>query len=223
MIFLFLLAAIAPAFAIKEERKVAHFTELEVSSAFKVFLTQGSEEKLLIDASEVDLKEVITEVKDNKLIIRLTPTNFSRQIGNISVFLTFTTLTDIDVSGAVELKGSNEMRFNELEIEGSGASIINLNISAKKLECELSGASSATLIGQTDYFNIDISGASKLNAMEVLAKTCKLKVSGASSAKVNVKDTLRIDGSGASEVLYSGNPNVVETELSGASKVKKAN
>ena len=222
MVLLFLLAALVPAFAAKEERKVAHFTELEVSSAFKVVLTQGNEEKLLIDASDTDMKEVITEVKGNKLIIRLKTTNFSRQTGNISVYLTFTTLTDIDVSGAVELKGTNEMRFNDLEIEGSGASTISLNISAKKLECDLSGASSATLVGHADHFDIDLSGASKLNALDITAKVCNIDASGASSAKVNVTEKLRVEGSGASEVQYSGNPTVVETDLSGASSLEKA-
>ena len=222
MVLLFILAALAPAFAAKEERKVAPFTELEVSSAFKVVLTQGNAQKLLIDASDNDMDEIITEVKGNKLIIRLKTTIFNRQTEGSTVYLTFTTLTDIDVSGAVELKGTNAMNFNDLELEGSGASSISLNISAKKLDCDLSGASSAILVGDTDRFEIDLSGASKLNAHDFMAKVCNIDCSGASSAKVNVTEKLSVEGSGASEVLYSGNPVIVESDLSGASSIKKS-
>ena len=221
MVLLLLLAALAPAFAAKEERKVSHFTELEVSSAFKVVLTQGNAEKLLIDAGDIDMSQIITEVKGGKLIIRLKNTSFNRQFNDIRVYLTFTTLTSIDVSGAVELKGTNVMSFNDLKIEGSGASDISLNITTKVLNCELSGASSATLVGQAARFDIDLSGASKLNALDVTAKVCNIDVSGASLAKVNVAEKLRVEGSGSSDVQYSGNPAIVESDLSGAATVKK--
>lgn len=221
MVILLILAAIAPAFAAKEERKISQFTKLEVSSAFKVVLTQGNTEKLLIDASEDDMNQIITEVKGNKLIIRLKSAVFNRQIAGITIYLTFNTLTDIDVSGAVEVKGTNVMSFNDLEIEGSGASTITLNLSAKKLSCDLSGASSANLVGQAARFDIDLSGASKLDAREFTSKESNIDVSGASSAQVNVTEKLKVEGSGASNVRYSGNPAIVVSDLSGASSVKK--
>lgn len=222
MIVLFLLAAIVPAFAAQEERKVPHFTELEVSSAFKVVLTQGNAEKLLIDANNDYMNQIITEVRGSKLIIRLKNSTFNRQNSDIRIYITFTTLTYIDVSGAVELKGTNAMNFNDLKVEGSGASDISLNISAKKLNLELSGASSAALAGQTASFDIEISGASKLDALDVKAKVCNIDVSGASSAKVNVTDKLKVEGSGASSVQYKGNPTTVESDLSGSATVNKA-
>ena len=114
------------------------------------------------------------------------------------------------------------MNFNDLKVEGSGASSISLNISAKKLNLELSGASSAALTGQTGSFDIEISGASKLDAFDVKAKICNIDVSGASSAKVNVADKLKVEGSGASNVQYKGNPTTVESDLSGSATVNKA-
>ncbi len=223
IILLFLLAALAPAFAIKGERKISHFTELVVSSAFKVVLTQGNEEKLLLDASDHDMGEIITEVRGSKLIIKLKETNFSRQVGGVSVCLTFIILTDINVSGAVEIQGTNAMSFNDLKIEGSGASIISLNIAAKVLNCNLSGASSATLVGQAARFDIDLSGAPKLNALEYTAKESNIVASGASTAQVNITEKLKVKGSGASNVQYSGNPAVVESDLSGAASIRKTN
>ena len=221
MIILLILAAIAPAFAAKEERKVSRFTELEVSSAFKVILTQGNTEKLLIDASEDDMDQIITEVKGSKLIIRLKSSVFNRQIAGITIYLTFNTLTDIDISGAVEVKGTNVMSFNDLEIEASGASTVTLNLSAKKLSCDLSGASSANLVGQAARFDLDLSGSSKLDAREFTARESNIDASGASSAQVNVTEKLKVEGSGASNVRYSGNPAIVVSDLSGASSVKK--
>ena len=221
MILVLLMAALVPAFAAKEERKISHFTKLEVSSAFKVVLTQGKTEKLVIDAGDVDMKQIITEVKGGKLNIRLKNATFDRRFSGITIYLTFNTLTYISVSGAVQLKGTNEMSFNDLEIEGSGASSISLNIAAKKLSCDLSGASTATLAGQTTKFDVEVSGASKLDAVSMKSKVCNVDVSGASTAKVNASEKLKVDGSGASSVRYSGNPAIVESDLSGAASMKK--
>lgn len=224
LILALILSISISSFAAKQERKISNFTELEVSSAFIVALTQGTTEKLMIDADEADIDDIITEVRDGKLIIKPRNTNFfANKFQNVRIYLTFINLTDIDVSGAVELKGTNVMRFGNLDIEGSGASKINLNLTADKLNCDISGASSLNLMGSASLFETDLSGSSILDALDLTANICDIDASGASSAKVNVSQKLMAEGSGASTIEYSGNPTIVEKDLSGAASVKKIN
>lgn len=224
LIIILILTITATSFAAKQERKISHFTELEVSGAFIVALTQGNTEKLLVEANEEDLDNIITEVRSGKLIIKPRNTKFfSNQMQNVRIYLTFTQLVDIEVSGAVEIKGTNVMRFNDLEIESSGASQTNLNLTAEKLNCDISGASSLDLMGNASHFEVDLSGASKLYAQDLTATICEVDASGASSAKVNVVQKLMAEGSGSSSIQYSGNPTVIEKDLSGAASIKKIN
>jgi len=209
------------AFAGKQDRPTGSFTGIEISSAIKVVLTQGNTEKLTLEGDDDLLQRVITETRGNKLIIKLKEGTYNKSSQEVTAYLTFKTLSSIELSGAVNLNGTNEMNFNELELECSGATKINLHLNASKLDCDFSGASNLSLEGSAQLLNIDISGASKVNAEDLVVKNCNIDCSGASYIAIHVTDKLRAEGSGASKISYKGNPSIVESDMSGASKMSK--
>lgn len=221
MMFILVLAIAASAFAGKQDRPTGSFTEIEISSAFKVVLTQGNTEKLTLEGDDELLQKVITETRGNKLIIKLKDGTYNKSFKEVTVYLTFKTLSKIELSGAVNLNGTNQMKFDNLELECSGATKINLNFNASKLDCDLSGASTLSLEGNVQVLDIDVSGASKVNAEELVVKNCNIDCSGASYIAIHVTDKLRAEGSGASKISYKGNPSIVESDMSGASKMSK--
>jgi len=209
------------AFAGKQDRPTGSFTGIEISSAIKVVLTQGNTEKLTLEGDDDLLQRVITETRGNKLIIKLKEGTYNKSSQEVTAYLTFKTLSSIELSGAVNLNGTNEMNFNDLELECSGATKINLHLNASKLDCDFSGASNLSLEGSAQLLNIDISGASKVNAEDLVVKNCNIDCSGASYIAIHVTDKLRAEGSGASKISYKGNPSIVESDMSGASKMSK--
>jgi len=54
-----------------------------------------------------------------------------------------------------------------------------------------------------------------------LSRSCEIECSGASKITVYTTEKLIIKASGASKISYAGNPEIVETDLSGASKISK--
>jgi len=209
------------AFAGKQDRQVKNFNKIEISGAFNVTLTQGSVEKLTIEASDDILSDIITEVKGGTLIIRLENNLRIPRGSDMNAELTFINLDGIDLSGAVKVTGTNPMKFSRLEIEGSGATEITLDLSATALDCDFSGASEIKLKGNAPLFEADLSGASNIEAAGFLTRSCVIECSGASNASVYATESLKVEGSGASNISYTGNPAKVETDLSGASKLRK--
>jgi hypothetical protein len=209
------------AFAGKQDRPIGSFTGIEISSALKVVLTQGNTEKLTLEGDDEILQRVITEIKGNTLIIRLKEGTYNKSHQDVTAYLTFKTLSKIDLSGAVKLSGTNAMKFDNLEFDCSGATKIDLNLTAVKLDADFSGASSLKLEGSAQMLGIDVSGASKVNAEDLVVKNCNIDCSGASYIAIHVTDILRAEGSGASKISYKGSPSIVETDMSGASKMSK--
>jgi len=205
----------------RQDRSVKGFNKIEVSGAFNVILTQGTTEKLVIKADDDILPMIITEVKGGTLIIRLENNTIINNKGELIAELTFINLEGIDISGAVKLNGTNAMKFSKLVIEGSGATEISLDMSATQLDCDLSGASKITLKGNAPLFDADLSGASDMDAENFRTRNCTLDCSGASKASVFATEVLKVDGSGATHVSYTGNPASVETDMSGASSLHK--
>lgn len=83
----------------------------------------------------------------------------------------------------------------------------------------LTGASRAEVHGITGELRADISGASKLDAEELWVNNLHINVSGASKAEVNVSDSLWAQAGGASKIEYHGNPAVLQSLSTGASKI----
>lgn len=211
----------ASATAGEQERNVSGFTELQVNGPFKVILTQGTSEKLMLEADNRVMEKIITEVRNGTLIIRARRGVFNLNNSGVTVYLTFINLDELELSGAANLKGTHAMKFADLEIEGSGSTIIALDLSATSLSCELSGASLLTLTGNAPDMEIESSGASKIDAGNFLTRSCDIECSGASAITVYVTESLSVEASGASNIFYKGDPGIAETELSGASNISK--
>ena len=83
---------------------------------------------------------------------------------------------------------------------------------------KLDGGSVAAVSGSAGRLEMNCSGAAKVDARDLAAKTAKVALSGASTARVNVSEELNVAASGASSLKYSGQPKV-EQKVSGASRV----
>jgi hypothetical protein len=203
----------------KEERNVGSFSKLDVGGAFTVYLTQGSQEKLVVEADAEEIKEIVTEVVGSTLKI-YTKSNWGTSFHDMTIYLTFKDLSAIDFSGAVEVKSEGELNFTALQLDVSGAAEIDMAMKADRFEAEFSGASEVELSGTCNRGYFELSGASEFNAENLEFKELSIDVSGASDAKVWSTGTLNIDASGASSIRYKGNPPNITIDESGASSVK---
>jgi len=202
---------------VKETRSVSGFDRFDAGGAFNIFLTQGSIESLIIEADENLIPLIITEVRGGKLYIE-TKENI-RHSKTLNLYLTFKELKKMDISGACEITSADNLTFENLEIEGSGASEIDLKLTAVKLSCDFSGASEIDLAGSADECSMDMSGASELDAFGFVVKNYEIDLSGAGEANIHVTGSLKAEVSGAASIRYEGNPKV-DSRISGAGSVK---
>ena len=202
---------------VKEDRQVSGFTSLEVSGAFNVYLYQGKSESLTVETDQNLMEYIITEVKGDKLEIYTKGT--IRKATKMNIYLTFEELEMIDVSGAVSITGEDKMIFQELNIDGSGATEIDLIMDVELLKADLSGASEIDLSGEAKFVRLELSGASEISAFDFEVAHFELDVSGAADAKIHVTGNLDVEISGAASVRYKGSPHV-NSEISGAGSLK---
>ena len=203
---------------VSENRKVTSFNKIDISGGYEVLLNQGNSENLEIEADENLMELIETEVKNNTLYISST-----KPIGDsesLKLYITTVNLEDIDVSGAIDLKNKGTFKSENLEIEVSGAADIDLDIEVENLTMDMSGASETTLSGSASNFDIELSGAGELQAKKLKTRNTSIDISGAGSAEVFAKKTLKVSVSGAGSVKYKGNPKV-EEDISGAGSVQE--
>ncbi len=204
---------------IREERKVSSFNGIEVSGAFDIKLIQGTVSSVVIEADDNLMPLIRTEVRGSTLVIdNKKPISHSK---SLKVFITFTELKSIDLSGAVDFESQGKLTLPELSISGSGASDGKLEMDVQKLSIDCSGGSKLKLTGSAKDVDVDASGAVDLFAFDFPAENYKLSISGAGKAEINVSKELNVDISGAATVHYKGNPTKNIQDVSGAGTIKK--
>ena len=77
------------------------------------------------------------------------------------------------------------------------------------------------LYGMAESMDMDISGASHIDASDFEVKVCNADVSGASHGKVFVTGELSADVSGAASLKYKGDAVIKNHDVSGAGSLKK--
>jgi hypothetical protein len=93
------------------------------------------------------------------------------------------------------------------------------NVNGDTLTIDSSGASHIKAEGKTASLDLDISGASSVDATALTVSDASVDASGASHVDLMVTERLNAEASGASTVSYKGSPSTVVKDVSGAGSV----
>jgi len=208
---------------VSETREVSNFDKVELSGVGTIYITQGDEEALEIEAEDNLLRYIKSSVRGSTLVIGFEDDQWTQVIQPtepIKYFLTLKDITKIELSGAGRVI-AEQIETTELRIVSSGAGDIQIdNLSADDLIVDLSGAGNCEIGGQVTDQQITISGAGNYSAESLETEATSIQVSGMGSSEVWANDALNIEISGAGNVKYYGSPHVSQ-EISGVGNIRR--
>lgn len=179
-----------------EERSIGAFANVEASGTFEIEWLNGAP-ALRITTDGNLLSYVENDISGDTLHLRVRehiwPTH------GIKVVISSPTQTGGRMRGAVKLV-VKQLRGPTFALESKGASVV-------------------TLDGSVDRLLVDMTGASRLAADGLQAKTAEISTTGAGNAEVTVTDTLNVVITGAGKVTYSGNP-TIKKQITGAGSIR---
>ena len=199
------------------------YTELQVENAFDVTVSDAAT-VITVTAGKNIMPNVIVEIVDNTLKIRLKPMTTSYG-SEMTVVLPYNAdLTSVNLSGASEFHSEYGLEGEKVEVELSGASDFYGNIDADEVDIDVSGASNFYGDILADEIEMDLSGSSDIEG-HVTAENLDLDLSGASDATLEGQVTklyINLEGASNIEKKIVGNKYALvcdqcEGEMSGAS------
>lgn len=204
---------------ITKERSVSEFSGVKVETGIDVYLTQGNDQHVEVEADENLHEWIRTEVNGD--VLHIYSEKSIRNAKTKRVNITCKTLNRIDISSAGDVKGQSKFKVDQLDIEMSSAGDLELDVEADRINISLSSAGDADLSGTTNILNVDLSSAGDLNAFDLMAKTGEVTVSSAGNARVYITDEASFRSSSAGNIQYKGEPRLKDINTSSAGSVNK--
>jgi hypothetical protein len=181
-----------------ESRDVGNFSKIDTSGAFELEINAGRPAvRVTVSGDDDIVPEVRTRVKGDVLSISLEKTHYYMS-HRIVIRIDVPKLTSISASGA-----------NKISVAG---------LAGDSFALDGSGSTKATLAGTTGKLSVSVSGAGRVDASDLSAKTADIETSGAGHVDVSASEKLAVSISGAGKVTYSGSP-VISKSISGAGKI----
>ncbi len=191
----------------KETRNVGTFTKIAFRVPGKLYLRQGSPQKVVIEGKKDILAEIDTEVEGSRLMIgKEGKWNWNWDNDDkVNVYITVKDIDALTVAGSGDLIGETKFTADDIELNVSGSGNMDIEVDASgEMEANVSGSGNIELKGKCKTFSSDVSGSGKV----VVAVTS----SGAANFGV----------SGSGKIEASGSASTVKANISGSGKVMAA-
>lgn len=224
VIFLILAFLLSIHFALQaqsEKRNVGAFNAISMGVPGDLYITQGNQVSVEVKGDSDDLEDLITEVRDNTLVIKYERIGWNFGRDRVTIYVTTPEISGISLGGSGKVISQNSLQSDRLDLSVSGSGKIELQVEADEIEASISGSGNMTISGDADQVQLTISGSGNMDAEELMADRYEVRISGSGRSRIHVGDQLDAKISGSGSVYYKGDPDKVISNVSGSGRVKK--
>jgi hypothetical protein len=204
---------------VKEERSAPYFDGIRVASGIDVYLKQGNDESITVEADENLHDYIITEVENGILRVRTDRVNI-RSAERKRVYVTMKDVKSLKTSSAGDLVGETPIRSDDIELGASSAGDIKLELYATNVKLNISSSGDIDLSGEAETLDASLSSAGDLSAYNFKVKTADVSASSAGDANIYVTERLVARASSAGDISYQGHPEFVDAHSSSAGSIR---
>lgn len=213
----------APGTIIQKEVSLNPFTQIVVYGKIKLYIEQGAEQKLVIEAGENLMSDVSAEVDGGKLILRdLNSCTFFHTTYVPKVHVTVPNLTFIENSANQMIEGVGTLEFPSIRLRSNNYDKnpevytngdFRFNLVSNNIYVGGDDFSNFYLSGKTGYLQASFwAGDGRLEARDLIADSIKIFHRGTNKMILNPQQALRGEIRSTGDVISVNRPPVVEVQ-----------
>lgn len=209
----------------RETRTVSTFTKIAFRTAGKVYVKQGSPQKVEIEGTTEMLEKVKTKVEDGRLVIgpegKWNNWNWGSE-DKVNVYITVANVEGLDVSGSGELVAETKITGSNIDLNVSGSGSLTAEIEAADVDTDVSGSGEINLKGKFNSVKADVSGSGRVSVNGTISGKADFEISGSGKVEASGSaDSMRAEISGSGKVLGANLvTNTAKIEIAGSGDVE---
>lgn len=203
-----------------EKRTVESFRSIKVSDGIDLYLMQGTEEGVVVSATEVAHRDKLKTVVENGELKIYLEGGWNWK-GKLKAYVSVKSIEKLRASGGSDIIVQGELKTDKLNLVLSGGSDFKGQVAVKDLTIDQSGGSDVQIKGSAVNVKIDASGGSDFKGFNLIAEYAIVQASSGSDATITVNKEMAAEASGGSDVNYKGDPVIKYKSASGGGSVTK--
>lgn len=196
---------------------IGTFDKISTGRGLNVVLTQGERESVSVEADE-NLQDII-EVEIKGSTLNITTTENIASSASKTVYVTFDDLVKIETSSGSDVISEGTIETENLTLETSSGSDLELTLKANNIECGTSSGSQLTLKGTANSITASASSGSEILASNLETQSANLRATSGADISVNTKKELSAKANSGGSISYTGNPEMVKKDVATSGSV----
>ena len=202
-------------------RTTGDYDGIRCAGSMDFVLVAGDEGKITIEGEENLLEYIVTEVKNNQLVVKVeNKVNLKPSWGkSIKITVPFRDIDAVSLAGSGDVWNEDKITATNFEASLAGSGDMVLNIEATSVEGSIAGSGDLTLKGSTNDLEAKVAGSGDFHGFDLEANNTVVSVAGSGDAEVVSKVSLKARVSGSGDIEYKGNPEREDTKVSGSGSI----
>jgi hypothetical protein len=204
---------------IKKKRTITeNFHSIEVSQGIDLYVKQGNEISVTVEADENVYDILMTEVKKDVLHIYFDKN--VRKVNTKKVWVTVKDLQALRASSGADIFGESKLKGENIKLSSSSGADIKVELDYNSVKASGSSGSDIHLSGTCNELYASSSSGSDIEAEELTSKNVTAESSSGSDIIVHATGSLDASASSGSDIICKGNPSNKNISKSSGGSVK---
>ena len=196
-----------------------NFSEIRVSRGLDVYLTQGDNVNLLVEADENLHDIIITEVENG--VLKITTDENIAFSKSKKVMLTFKDVSKIKATSGSDVFSTNTIVADNLELTTTSGSDMELDINVQVADCRSTSGSDLRVSGTTNKLYAEATSGSDIKAGNLKAKVSEARATSGADITLNTSEELYAKATSGADIKYYGNPERVTKKDGVSGSIRK--
>lgn len=201
-----------------ETRDLKDFSEISVSQGIELIAQKGNSNRIELEVSRIDLEDVITEVRGNRLYIKLS--RGRHRNNRVQARLSYQgELVEILVSTAARATFRDKVKSRDLRLSSSTSGTLELQVEVSNIDMEVTTSGKIMIEGSSNEIEASATTGAVIEAQDLEGAKAYAKANTGAVIKLKVSDQLRASAGTGGSIRYSGKPRTdIRTNTGGSVK-----
>ena len=193
------------------------FTKIKVSTGLDLYLSQGTKNKVTLEADENLHDIIITEVNDG--VLKIYSEKSIWQAKARKVYVTVKNLEGLTATSGSDVYTEDVLKVETIKVSATSGADIRIALDADTVETSATSGSDIRISGTANNHTSRANSGASIEAYKLISKNATVNVSSGADINIYASESINAKASSGGDIDFKGNPREINKKSSSGGSV----